>query len=144
MGVRAAAPNGAAAAQCLHPTRRTKVKLAFTTSGETLDALLDSRFGRAPKFLVYDTDSDTFEVVDNQQNLDAAQGAGIQAAETVARSGADCLVTGHCGPKAYRVLSAAGVKVYNTDIPTVAAALDAFKAGRLKPAESADVEGHWV
>ena len=120
------------------------MKLALTTSGKTLDAPLESRFGRAPKFLVYDTESNTFEVIDNQQNVNAAQGAGIQAAETVARSGADCLVTGHCGPKAYRVLSAAGVKVYNTDIPTVAAALDAFKAGRLKPAESADVEGHWV
>jgi predicted Fe-Mo cluster-binding NifX family protein len=120
------------------------VKLALTTSGETLDAPLESRFGRAPKFLVYDTESNTFEVIDNQQNVNAAQGAGIQAAETVARSGATCLVTGHCGPKAYRALSAAGVQVYNTDIPTVAAALDAFKAGRLKPAVSADVGGHWA
>lgn len=53
-------------------------------------------------------------------------------------------MTGHCGPKAFRVLSAAGVKVYDTDQPTVAAALEAFKAGWLKPAESADVEGHWT
>jgi len=120
------------------------VKIAFTTSGETLDVALDSRFGRAPKFLVYDLDADTFEVIDNEENLNAAQGAGIQAAETVARSGAGALVTGHCGPKAFRVLSAAGVKVYNTDAITVAAALDAFRAGTLKSAESADVEGHWV
>jgi predicted Fe-Mo cluster-binding NifX family protein len=120
------------------------VKLALTTSGETLDAPLESRFGRAPRFLVYDTESNTFEVIDNQPSVNAAQGAGIQAAETVARSGAACLVTGHCGPKAYRVLSAAGIKVYNTDIPTVGAALDAFKAGRLKPAASADVGGHWI
>jgi predicted Fe-Mo cluster-binding NifX family protein len=128
----------------LNPARRTKVKLVLTTSGETLDAPLESRFGRAPKFLVYDTESNTFEVIDNEQNVSAVQGAGIQAAETVARSGAACIVTGHCGPRAYRVLSAAGVKVYNTDIPTVAAALDAFKAGRLKPAASADMKGQWV
>jgi predicted Fe-Mo cluster-binding NifX family protein len=120
------------------------MKVALTTSGSSLDSLLDARFGRAPGFLVYDTDSGTFEFVDNQQSLNAAQGAGIQAAETVVRSGAKSLVTGHCGPKAFRVLSAAGVKVYNTDQPTVAAALEAFKAGKLKPAESADVEGHWV
>jgi predicted Fe-Mo cluster-binding NifX family protein len=120
------------------------VKVAFTTSGKDLESPLDTRFGRAPGFLIYDVDSSTVEYIDNQQSLDAAQGAGIQAAETVVRSGAQVVVTGHCGPKAFRVLSAAGVKVYNTDQPTVAAALAAYKAGTLKPAESADVEGHWV
>jgi len=97
------------------------VKIAFTitTSGNDLNAPLDSRFGRAPKFLVYDMDTNTFDVIDNRQNLNAAQGAGIQSAETVARLGASCLVTGHCGPKAFRVLSAAGIKIFNTDAPTV-------------------------
>jgi predicted Fe-Mo cluster-binding NifX family protein len=120
------------------------VKVVFTVSGETLDSPLDSRFGRARKFLVYDIEKNTFEVIDNQKSLNAAQGAGIQAAETVARSGADCLVTGHCGPKAFRVLSAAGIKVYTTDKPIVSAALEAFKAGELKTSETADVEGHWM
>ena len=129
------------------------MRIAFTTSGKDLESSLDARFGRAPGFLVYDVDSSAAELasaapvgqyIDNQQSLDAAQGAGIQAAETVVRSGAQAVITGHCGPKAFRVLSAAGVKVYNTDQPTVAAALAAYKAGTLKPAESADVEGHWV
>jgi len=119
------------------------MKIAFTTSGDGLDAPLDGRFGRAPKFLVYDLDTNTFELIDNRQSLNAAQGAGIQAAETVARSGAKSLVTGHCGPKAFRVLSAAGVKVHTTDAPTVADALDRYRAGRLTEAGSADVEGHW-
>jgi predicted Fe-Mo cluster-binding NifX family protein len=48
---------------------------------------LDSRFGRAAKFLIFDADSGTFEVVDNRQSLEAVQGAGIQAAETIARAG---------------------------------------------------------
>lgn len=120
------------------------MKVAFTTSEEGLDAPLDSRFGRAPRFLVYDMDTNTFAMIDNRQNLNAAQGAGIQAAETVARSGVSCIVTGHCGPKAFRVLSAAGIKVYSTSAATVAAALDLFRAGKLTPAQTADVEGHWV
>ena len=120
------------------------MKVAFTTSGDSLNAPLDSRFGRAPKFLVYDLDSETFIVFDNHQNLNAAQGAGIQSAETVARLGAKSLVTGHCGPKAFRVLTSAGIKIYNTAASTVGAALEAFKTGKLKPAETADVEGHWV
>jgi predicted Fe-Mo cluster-binding NifX family protein len=124
--------------------REESMRIAFTTSGKDLESPLDTRFGRAPGFLVYDLDSGTAEYLDNQQSLDAAQGAGIQAAETVVRSGAQAVVTGHCGPKAFRVLFVAGVKVYNTGQPTVAAALTAYKAGTLKPAESADVEGHWV
>jgi len=120
------------------------LKIAFTTSGETLDSHLDSRFGRAARFLIYDLEENTFEVIDNQQNLNAAQGAGIQAAETISRTGATCLVTGHCGPKALRVLSAADIKVYNSSEPSVAAALAAFKDGILRLAESADVEDHWV
>lgn len=120
------------------------MKIAFTTSGETLDAPLDSRFGRAPNFLIYDLESETFEVIDNQQNLNAAQGAGIQSAETVARLGAKSLVTGHCGPKAFRVLSAAKITVYNTGAPTVSEALKAFRSGTLTAAVSADVDGHWA
>jgi predicted Fe-Mo cluster-binding NifX family protein len=120
------------------------MKIAFTTSGDDLNAPLDSRFGRTPKFLTYDLDTETFEVVDNEQNLNAAQGAGIQSAGTVARLGANALVTGHCGPKAFRVLMEAGIKIYNTDAPTVAEALELYKAGKLTEAGSADVEGHWV
>jgi len=119
------------------------MKIVFTTSGDSLNSPLDSRFGRAPKFLVYDLESETFEVVDNQQNLNAAQGAGIQSAETVARLGAKSVVTGHCGPKAFRVLLAAGIKVYTTDATTVAAALEQYRAGQLTEAKAADVEGHW-
>ena len=47
------------------------MKVAFTTSGDNLSAPLEQRFGRAPKFLVYDLDSGAFEVADNVQNLNA-------------------------------------------------------------------------
>jgi predicted Fe-Mo cluster-binding NifX family protein len=105
---------------------------------------LESRFGRAPKFIAYDTESESFAVVDNHQSLTAAQGAGIKAAQTVARSGAKCLVTGHCGPKAFRVLAAAGIKIFNSHAPTVAEALERFRSGTLNQAQAAEVEGHWV
>ena len=86
------------------------MKVAFTTSGNDLSATLGNRFGRAARFLIYNLDTNNFTVIDNRQNLNAAQGAGIQSAEAVARSGAKSLVTGHCGPKAFRVLSAAGLR----------------------------------
>ena len=120
------------------------MKIAFTTSGKDLGAPLDRRFGRAAAFLVYDTDTSTFEIVNNQQNLNAAQGAGIQAAEAVARTGAMAVVTGNCGPKAFRVLGAAGIKVYNSSSATIDEALVAYKEGRLQEASAANVEGHWM
>lgn len=120
------------------------MKIALTTSGSDLNAPLDSRFGRAPKFLIYDLDANTFEVVDNSQNLNAAQGAGIQSAQNIARLGVQALVTGHCGPKAFRTLQAAGIKIYNTSAATVSEALEQYRAGKLTEAASADVDGHWV
>ncbi len=119
------------------------MKIAFTTAGKDINAAMDSRFGRAARFLIYDSENTTAQTIDNHQNLNAAQGAGIQAAETVVRSGAQALVTGHCGPKAFRVLAAAGVAVYTTNAATIAEALAQFQAGTLPRAESADVEGHW-
>lgn len=120
------------------------MKVAFSTSGSDLDAPLDTRFGRAAKFLVYDTGSATFKLVENAQNLNAAQGAGIQSAQNVAATGALALVSGHCGPKAFRVLCAAGIKVYTSTAFTVAEALAQLQAGELPELKDADVEGHWA
>jgi len=120
------------------------MKIAFSTTGDSLDGPLDSRFGRARSFLIYDTETGSMELISNDQNLNAAQGAGIQSAETVARSGAGCVITGHCGPKAFMVLKSAGVAIYPTTAATVREALELFQAGKLEPASDADVESHWV
>lgn len=117
--------------------------IAFTTAGQELAAALDPRFGRAANFLIYDTDQKTTWIIENQQGRSAAQGAGIQAAETIVRAGVDALVTGHCGPKAFKVLDAAGVKVFNCNAATVDEALQQLQAGKLTAAENSDVEGHW-
>ena len=119
------------------------MKVAITAQGTELSSPVDPRFGRAKMFVIYDLDTDQFDVVDNQQNLTAAQGAGIQAAESVARHAVDYVLTGHCGPKAFRALDAAGVKVVAGLQGSVQEAIDKFRAGELKPAARADVQGHW-
>ena len=45
--------------------------------------------------------------------MDSAQGAGIQSAQTAVEAGGDILITLNCGPKAYRVLNEAGVRIYS-------------------------------
>jgi len=120
------------------------MKIAITASGQTLDAPVDARFGRASYFVVVDTDTGNHEAHDNAQNLNAAQGAGIQAAQNVARLGVQAVVTGNCGPKAFRTLSAAGISVAVGASGTVRDAVDAYTSGALTPADAANVEGHWA
>lgn len=120
------------------------MKIAVSANGRTLDAQVDPRFGRAAFFVLVDTDTGTFEAHDNAQNLNAVQGAGIQAARKVAELGAGAVLTGHVGPKAYAALHAAGVKVYTDAGGTVREAVERYKAGRLVETREATVEGHWM
>ena len=120
------------------------MKIAITSQGAELSSEVDPRFGRAQCFIIYDLDTDQFEVVDNEQNLNAPQGAGIQAAQSVAAHDVGVVLTGHCGPNAFKTLDSAGIKIVVGVTGTVQDAIDAFKAGELKPAGGADVEGHWV
>ncbi len=120
------------------------MKVAITARGDDLNAPFEERFGRAEKFLIYDTDDETVSVLDNRVNLHAAQGAGIQSAQRVAQAGISCVITGHCGPKAFSVLRRANVKVYFATVRTVREALEAFRRGSLREASSPDVEGHWL
>ncbi len=120
------------------------MKLVLSASGPTLESPLDPRFGRTPYLIVCDLDAETFEVLDNTGSQQAVQGAGIQTAKVVAQVGAGALVTGHCGPKAYRVLQAAGVQVFTSTAPTIADALQAYRSGSLQPLAGADVQGHWA
>jgi predicted Fe-Mo cluster-binding NifX family protein len=119
------------------------MRIAITTSGQDLDAPVDPRFGRAKSFLVYDTDSGLWSLLDNAQNVNAAQGAGIQAATAVVRAGAEAVLTGNCGPKAFRALSAAKVKVYVGVSGRARAAIEQLTAGQLQPADAPSVEPHF-
>lgn len=119
------------------------MKIAVTSRGTDLSSELDERFGRAKYFIIYDMDSGECRAVDNTVNLNAPQGAGIQSGELVVREGAGALLTGHCGPKAFRVLSAAGVEVFNGCKGTVEQAIESYRKGELQKSEAPDVRGHW-
>ena len=119
------------------------MKIAITTSGADLQAPVDPRFGRAKSFLLYDTDSGQWSVLDNAQNLNAAQGAGIQAAAAVVNAGAEAVLTGNCGPKAFRALSAGKVTVYTGVSGTVREAIEQWRAGQLRPADKPSVGSHF-
>jgi len=120
------------------------MKVVVSSTGESLDSQVDPRFGRAAMFVLVDTDSQTVKATENSAGTNSAQGAGIQAAETVSRLGAECLITGHCGPKAFRALEAAGTQVYVGAAGTIAQAIEQLKEGKLRRANGPDVGGHWA
>lgn len=120
------------------------MKIAVTSSGMKLEDEVDLRFGRACGFIIYDSDNADFSYVDNTQNLNAMQGAGIQAAQNVVNQNVDAVITGNCGPKAFSVLTQAKVKIYIGAEGTVKESLEKFKNNELQEAASANVEGHWM
>jgi len=119
------------------------MKLAISARGQTLESELDPRFGRAKYFLLVDPEGGSLEVVENKQNLQRAQGAGIQAAQTVVESGAQAVLTGNCGPKAFKVLEAAKIPVAVGLDGSVREVLQLFKEGKINFAQEPNVEGHW-
>ena len=115
------------------------MKIAVTSTGKTLDSEVDPRFGRAAYFIIVDTETTDFNVIENE-NIAAAGGAGISSARTVTDAGAEAVLTGNCGPNAERTLTTAGVKLYTRATGTVAEAIELFKSGKLTKAAGPNVQ----
>ena len=92
------------------PSPPSGKKICITAQGKELDAEVDPNFGRARYFLIFDPQSQEFEVVENP-NIEVAQGAGIQTAQLISSHGVGTVLTGSCGPNAQRVLNSSGIKV---------------------------------
>ena len=120
------------------------MKIAITAQQNDSDSDVDSRFGRAAYFCIVDTETKDMEFIDNDQNLNAAQGAGIQSAQIVAKAGVECILTGHCGPKAFTALKASGVKIIVGVEGKISEVIEKFKNGEYSEIDSPDVDGHWV
>ncbi len=119
------------------------MKLAISSQGSTLDSLVDPRFGRAKGFLIYDVTTKAVEYASNDQNLNIPQGAGIQTAQNVAKTGATAVITGNIGPKAFAALKQGNIAMYLVTGGTVAEAIEAYTKGELTPSDQANKPGHW-
>ena len=119
------------------------MKIVVTSIGGGADSEVDPRFGRASTFVFFDTDTGKYANVDNIIGVNASQGAGVRAAEAISQLGAEVLVTGHCGPKAFRTLQAAGIEIYTIESGSVSEAVEQFKQGELTSLSGPDVGGHW-
>ena len=111
------------------------MKLCITSTGKEMDSKIDEHFGRASYFLIVDTGTMKFEVVQNTAQA-AGQGAGIRAAQIVLDKGAGAMLTGIVGPKAFSALRAANVKVYEgaSGADSVKGSVEKFNRGEYSEA----------
>jgi predicted Fe-Mo cluster-binding NifX family protein len=108
-------------------------KVLVSSQGRDLDSQVDPRFGRAANYIVIDMDTMEFTAIDNSAGRSLGHGAGIQAAETAANSGAEVVLSGFVGPKAYHALSAAGIRIgQGVDGLTVRDAVERYRNGDVK------------
>ena len=117
------------------------MKIAISATGLDLSAQVDPRFGRCQYFVIVDPDSMQFESVENSSAM-AGGGAGIASAQLIASKGVEAVLTGNCGPNAFNVLEAAGIKVMTGVSGTVQDAVDGHKLGKYHASSQANVAPH--
>ncbi len=106
------------------------MKISIPVDDKSMDTTVCVSFGRAPYFLIYDTESHASSFLDNSANSSQG-GAGIKAAQVIVDSQASVLLTPRCGENAAKVINAAHIKIYKTINDSIRDNIDAFNEGKL-------------
>jgi predicted Fe-Mo cluster-binding NifX family protein len=118
-----------------------KMKIGITSKGKDLLSEVDPRFGRCSFFLIVEDETMDYESISNESAMSSG-GAGIQAAQTIAKSGIDLVITGNIGPNAFQTLSLAGIKVFTGASGNIKEVIEKFKNGELKEINAPNVNRH--
>ncbi len=119
------------------------MKVLISSSGPEISSPVDPRFGRAPYYIIVDTENpDNFRSIPNPQ-AQAASGAGIAAAQMVVQEGVQAVISGAFGPNAQAVLQSAGIRMFTAPSGiTVAQALEMLENGTLPEASGSPSPGY--
>ena len=118
------------------------MKIAVSANSPDLDTDIDPRFGRCQYLILVDADTMNFEALNNSGGLGSG-GAGIATAQLIAGKQVEAVLTGNCGPNAYQVLSAAGIKVVTGVSGKIKDAILGYKSGKLQASLQPNVAGHF-
>jgi predicted Fe-Mo cluster-binding NifX family protein len=116
--------------------------IAISATALVLDAQIDPRFGRCRYFIVADPETLQFKTLQNS-SATLGGGAGIATAQNLVKEKIDAVITGNCGPNAYEVLEAAGIKVITGASGRINDAIEDYKSGKLKASPQPNVAGHF-
>jgi predicted Fe-Mo cluster-binding NifX family protein len=112
------------------------MKIIITATSSRIDQPFNPRFGRADYFILVDSDTQEWEAFSNPA-VQARGGAGPQAVQFIADQGAEIVISGRYGPKAFSALQAAGIKAYVAGDGTVNGVLQQFLDGQLEMVSAA-------
>lgn len=118
------------------------MKIAITSTGNSLDSEISSLFGRCPYFII--TNMENGEIngespIENPARYE--RGAGIKAAQYIVNSEVKALISGAPGPNALNILKQVGIKVYKLKSGSVKDNLKLFSEGKLEEMTSSTSEG---
>jgi predicted Fe-Mo cluster-binding NifX family protein len=86
------------------------MKVAITSTGNTLESKLDQRFGRCSCFVIYDTETKGMEFIPNP-NKEALEGAGPASVQLVATRDARKIISGEFGIKIKSLLDSLKIQM---------------------------------
>jgi len=107
--------------------------VAITSHGQDGLAAVDSRFNRAEYVAIYDQRRDAWSYLSNGNSLEQRLGFGTELAQVLIGRGIEALITGHIGPKAFRMLDSNNIAIYSVGemSGSVQQALALFQFGKL-------------
>ena len=86
------------------------MKVAITSTGNTLESQIDRRFGRCKYFVIYDTESKSVEFIPNP-NIDVESGAGPASVQVVASKNVEKIISGEFGIKIKSILDSLKIQM---------------------------------
>lgn len=94
------------------------MKIAIVSEKKSLDARIDSRFGRCAYFAIYDGESNTTEFFPNPAK-DSPEGAGPEAVKFIASKGVKRVVAPEFGRKAEAMLKKLQIEMVHDKDKTI-------------------------
>jgi len=113
------------------------MKVGIPATDQTIEAEIDPRFGRCPYFVIVDTETMDVRAVSNSGGK-AGEGAGIQAAQTLANEGVEAVIGPNFGPNAFMTLKYAEIKIFKGK-GTISQVIEQFKKGELPEMQDSNV-----
>ncbi|EPY2307026.1 TPA: NifB/NifX family molybdenum-iron cluster-binding protein [Clostridium botulinum] len=107
------------------------MKIAISSTGKTMENLLDMRFGRCEYFQIHDTESKEVKILENE-GQNASGGAGIVASNQLVDEKIDVIITGNFGPNAFEIIEKAGVKAYKCESISITSVIEKYNKGELE------------
>ncbi len=106
------------------------MRIAIPADENELESNVCISFARTPYFIIYDTESDEYDAIDNSA-IASSGGAGVKAAQAIVDDEVDILITPRCGANAAEVMESGEIEIYKSIDGTVIENLELYMQDKL-------------